>query len=176
MSKRLQTLREIYGKHKILKAFEKKQFRLVELVIPTDIYAKMSYIYVLCNSSNLGVTFITDFIFNFGIEILTELIEKYSIRNIFHLMKIKELVKATLESYFKKALDRRPLLDLSDYRRVEIEFERRKYTLEQRLEFLEFVNRYDRVFLQKEKLLLDSNDLEIMFNQYDNMERETMKL
>lgn len=115
----------------------------------------------------------TDFIFNFGLDIFTELIEKYSLRNILDLMKIKTLVKNTLESYFKKGCERYPLIDLADYRRIEIEFDRRKYSLSQRLEFLEFVNRYDKTFIKKEKLLLLPEEIEIMFEAYDNIERET---
>lgn len=143
------------------------------MVIPLDIYTKISYLYVLCRSSGIGVTFITDFIFNFGLDIFTELIEKYSIRNVFDLMKIKTLMKETLESYFKKRLERYPIIDISDYRHIEIEFDRRKFPLNKRLEFLEFVNRYDKSFLHKEKLLLTREDIDSMFEAYDNIERET---
>lgn len=88
-------------------------------------------------------------------------------------MKIKDLIKATIESYFKKSLERYPLITLDDYRRIEIEFDRRKYKLSQRLEFLTFVNRFDKSFIGVEKLLLESKDLDIMFEAYDQLEKET---
>ena len=168
-------LREIYGKHRILKLFEKKQFRLVELVIPYDLYTKMVYIYLLCKSSNVGVTFIIDFIFNFGIDIFITLIEKYNLRNIFHLMKIKEYVMASLDVLFKKKLNRYPLIDCNDIIFITQEFNRLNFSQEQRIEFLTFVNNFDKSFLYKEKLVLDADDLKVLFEAYLLIEKESQK-
>ena len=143
------------------------------MVIPTDLYVKLSYIYVLCRSNGVGITFITDFIFNFGIDIFTELIEEHGLRNIFDLMKIKDLIKNTLKTFFKKGNERYPMIDLSDYIKMEKEFERRKFGHAKRIEFLTFINHFDKSFLHKEKLLLDQEDIDLLFHAYDNIERET---
>lgn len=173
MNNRYQTLKEIYGKHRIIKLFDKKPFRLVELVIPLDTYTKMSYLYLLCKESKVGVSFMVDFLFNFGVEIFITAIEKYSLKNIFHLMKMKTLIMNTIDTYFKKSLNRYPLIELTDYKYIEGEFERRKFTFDQKLEFLEFVRLYDKTFIDKEKLLLDQKDISELFTAYANIEKET---
>lgn len=121
-------------------AFGITKFKRANVLVPLEVTKKMELIYLFMYKHGMSYHFLLDLVMTYGLMTFVDLIEEYKVTSFFQMLKLLKLMKRSMRAFVENAKEIEPIMTLSSMRYFISEMNRRKLSMKDQIEFMNYID------------------------------------